>query len=265
MTGLLRGVGSNPATLAQNGAYQFSARHALVHYKSNAIYTFIPKNACSTMRFSLALANNCIKDESEWTWIHANNATFAASLRDLVTTPYSFVILRCPYRRLASVYLDKMISKRYEFWILQQLSNYAMSEDMLTFGDFVRYLKNNQIRRANVHWRDQVDFLVYEKYSSYFHLENFSAAKPVIEAETGIEIKDTRHLAKHGTDQYAQLSDGNFAEAPRFEIDVMQRAGDCPSHAALYSPELIDIVRDIYRNDIALFKEKFGAEHLLFP
>ena len=38
----------------------YSKNHTLSIYSIDAIYTLIPKNACSTMRYSIALANGFI-------------------------------------------------------------------------------------------------------------------------------------------------------------------------------------------------------------
>ena len=47
--------------LAQNVAHGFSAGYALSIYPSDSVYSSIPKNACSTMRYSRALENGAIE------------------------------------------------------------------------------------------------------------------------------------------------------------------------------------------------------------
>src|SRR5690606_5133059 len=79
---------------------------------TSCIYSFIPKNACTTMRYSLALSSGCIRGRQDFDWIHNNNWTFSASFRDLVSAESSFVILRCPFSRLASFFLDKVVDCR---------------------------------------------------------------------------------------------------------------------------------------------------------
>ena len=96
--------------LNKNMQHKLAQNHALRIYKSNSIYSFIPKNGCSTMRLSLALANGCISDPKDFEWIHNNSLTFSADLPSLLLADYTFVILRCPFARLASVYLDKIVS-----------------------------------------------------------------------------------------------------------------------------------------------------------
>jgi hypothetical protein len=111
---LLRFARRNTAALSGNGAHQFALSHAMCIYQPAAIYSFIPKNACSTLRFSVALANGCVSGESDVNWIHENNETFKPTLAELVRANYSFVVLRDPFRRVASCFLDKFVDKRPE-------------------------------------------------------------------------------------------------------------------------------------------------------
>lgn len=57
---LLRHVPGTLTALGQNQLHKHAADFALTHFASRAVYSFIPKNACSTMRVSLAIANGCI-------------------------------------------------------------------------------------------------------------------------------------------------------------------------------------------------------------
>ena len=251
--------------LGANEAHTFAAGHALVCYASDAIYTFIPKNACSTMRVSLANANGCIDGTENWTWIHPNNRTFAATLRELVTARFTFVILRCPYARLASVFLDKIVSKTPEFWSLYRLENDEIDESALTFRDFVKAIAKPENLRANIHWRPQEDFLVYEEYDAYYPLEQFKASIPHIERESGLSIIDARPLTRHGTDRFELLSGKCFADTPLAELADMKRVGKSPAHESLYDAALVDRVAEIYTADIELYLSRFGPADLLFP
>ena len=49
---------------SQNDLFAFSSEHALSIYPINAIYNFIPKNACSSLRYSIAVANGFLEDIS---------------------------------------------------------------------------------------------------------------------------------------------------------------------------------------------------------
>ncbi|WP_238368363.1 sulfotransferase family 2 domain-containing protein [Mesobacterium pallidum] len=261
---LLRYARQSLKPLGQNAAHGFAARHALCVYPSGAVYSFIPKNACSTMRVSLAMANRCIDSLEDWTWIHNNNQTFCASLRELVTAPFTFTILRCPHARLASVFLDKLVGRRPEFWMLHGVTRDGIDPDMFTFREFVGLLEKKGILKFDLHWRPQVDFLVYEDYDLWVPLEQFGGSIKDIEAGAGMTIQDARKLTNHGTDGLSPV-EGDFSDTPLYQLAEMRRAGQVPTHASLYDTTLADQVGRIYDRDGQLYRELFGPSDLLFP
>ena len=217
------------------------------------------------MRVSLANANGCIDGTENWTWIHPNNKTFSATLRELVTASFTFVILRCPHARLASVFLDKIVSRTPEFWNLHRLMGDELDEDELTFREFVEAIAQPENLRTNIHWRPQEDFLVYDEYDAYYALEQFKSSIAEIEKKSGMDIVDARQLTRHGTDQFELLAEGCFADTPIADLAAMKRAGKAPSHACLYDAALAERVGELYEPDIELYASRFGTAGLLFP
>lgn len=265
MTGLLRYARSEDVALSQNKAHSFAAHNALVHYPSGAVYSFIPKNACSTLRYSMAIANNCIAGPEDWTWIHLNNGTFAATLPELVRAPFSFTVLRCPHARLASVFLDKIVDKTPELWQLYRLTRDGFDPDGLSFRAFVALLEGEDLLKVNIHWRPQQDFLVYERYSRVFALEAFREVAPVLRDEIGFEVQDARSLTGHGTDRVELIREGCFADMPVSELAALKRDGRLPAHAQLYDAPLSARVAGLYAGDMTLYATHLDAKMLTFP
>lgn len=260
---LFRHVRQSLKPLGQNADHRFAADSALVHYPSGSVCTFIPKNACSTLRVSLALAHGCIADPAtEWSWIHANNPTFRASLAELVTAPFTFVILRCPFSRLASAFLDKIVSRNVEFWTLHRAEREGFSPTELTFRDFVQLIAKPGNLRLDLHWRPQVDFLVYEEYDAWYALERLDEAAAGIAARTGLQLVDARPLTRHAT--AGQAPAGLVADLPVAELERMKAAGRMPRHADLYDDALQAQVARLYRADLALYTARLGAGGLTF-
>jgi hypothetical protein len=262
---LLRFAGRDKVPLAQNAAHRFAAQQALVCYRTDTVYSFIPKNGCSSLRLSLAMANGCIAGPEDWTWIHPNNTTFAASLRELVTARFTFVVLRCPFARLASLFLDKIVSRQPEYWTLFRLEGDRLTPDTLTFRGFVGLLGKPGRLKANIHWRPQSNFLVYAEYDGWYALEDFATAIREIEERAGFPVHDARPLTQHGTDRFTLLEGDGYADTPLSEIERMQQQGQSPSHAALYDAALVAAVARLYAGDIALYRNRFGASGLTFP
>ncbi|OOY36125.1 sulfotransferase family 2 domain-containing protein [Solemya velum gill symbiont] len=270
MARLLRYSRSSNHSLDKNAEHLFSARHALNVYDENAVYSFIPKNGCSSMRVSLAIANGCIKDASEHDWIHKNNDTFSCGLRDLVTAKYTFVILRCPFSRLASAYLDKMIgetyaSKRYiELHRRGKAWKQLNGLDNVTFDYFVRSLSEPDILKGNIHWRPQSDFLVYDEYDDYFCLEDFQVAVETLKNKINLSIIDARPLTRHGVSNQYHTEGSGFSVLAPDKLHEMKLQGTLPAYRDFYTEELVEIVRSVYKQDLDLYKDIFGDTALMF-
>lgn len=249
--------------LTNNQPHQFAAGRALVHYPSGSIYSYIPKNACTTLRYSLAIANGCLEGPENFEWVHNNNQTFKAELRDMVTAPYTFVILRCPFTRLASAFLDKIIGREADYWPLHRHEQGALDFETLTFRGFIELLQRPGRLRFNPHWRPQIDFLVYEDYDNWFALETLSDAFRLITERTGLEIHDARGLSRHSTQSDAHAPPDTYADMPAPELYELRRAGTLPRHIDLYDEGLIKTVSGLYAEDISLYKDRFGAADLL--
>ena len=77
--------------LAENKRHQIARYHAWSLYHHDAIYTFIPKNACTTLRFSVAVDNGFLDHGSDPAWLDNNNPTFSAAPGFSVTARYKLL------------------------------------------------------------------------------------------------------------------------------------------------------------------------------
>jgi hypothetical protein len=212
------------------------------------------------MRLSVAIANCCIPDASYIDWIHDNNDTFRASLEDLILARYTFVVLRDPFARLASCFLDKIASNAFPARRLCELAATISDSKEISFADFVEALSDTAVMAGNMHWRPQSDFLVYDCYDDYFSVENLAGAAAVIRDRAGFEVMDARPLTAHGLDHYNLLPAClDHSRTPVKEIARLRRDGRCPDPRSLYTSALADRVAQLYAADIQLYAEKIGA------
>ena len=253
---LLKNARLKHSQVNENSLHNWSSNYALSIYPINSVYTFIPKNACSTLRFSIAIANGFIKDLKDIQWIHNNNSTFKATQREVALASFTFVVLRCPYTRIASCFLDKIVDEVISF--KDEMGNKVS----LNFHEFLLEIKTQQQSEREQHWRNQSDFLHYEKYDDYFSLELFSEAITSLEAQ-GFKVSDTRESIKHGISSLNTL-DGDFSKMKAEQIKKMKEKGSAPNYKSMFSREEIDLVKDIYKDDINLYKSHFGENNLLF-
>ena len=258
-------------SIQQNVQHRLASTAALAIYGLGGIYTFIPKNACSTLRYSLAIHNGFLREGDDPGWIHSNNEVFRASQQHMAEARYTFVVLRCPYRRLASAFLDKVVSADALARVLVAKS--AAPQDIeavraqdihaLSFADFARICLSPPSRIIDFHWLPQVTFLVYEDYDDWFSVEAFDDATERLE-NRGFKVHDTRGIIDHSTAKFEKIG-GNFSRVPAGEIYQMKREGKVPSSESLFDDETRALVLRLYKPDIELFSDKIGASQLMFP
>ena len=123
------------SALSQNEKYSFSLSHAMSIYQLNTIYTYIPKNACSSLRFSVAVLNGFIEDINDFHWIHQNNETFNPTQREMTRANYTFVVLRCPFTRVASCFFDQIVGGDFDF------TDSSGNKLSISFQDFLKIVQ----------------------------------------------------------------------------------------------------------------------------
>lgn len=244
--------------------HELAHDHSIALFQSNSIYSMIPKNACSTMRLSIGMANGAIGEPGNWHWIHANNKTFRPSLRELATASYTFAILRCPFARLVSCFLDKFVSRKPEAWHFHELSGETVELARLTFRNFCMEMSKPQIKHSNIHWRPQVDFLVYRHYDQLFCVEDFGAAADTLRDRIGLEIFDSRHLVRHDSSHYKVLPHTkSFADTEIWQIEAIMLSGMRPDPISFYDGDLVELVSAAYVEDLKLFRSLFHGKSLM--
>jgi hypothetical protein len=256
--------------LQQNGLHAFAHRRSLAVYGLNFVYTYIPKNACSTLRYSLAIHNGYLRPGDDPEWIHENNATFIADRRQIAEAAYTFVVLRCPYRRLASAYLDKVVGASALARVLVADANTpaaldaVSAEDLhaLSFADFARICLSPPSGTVDSHWYPQINCLVYEDYDDWFSVEAFDQATETLERR-GLEVHDTRGRIAHSTTRFEKVA-GDFVDVPAGEFYRMKKLGKVPTYESLYDDATRAVVAQNYASDIAMYRDKIGPEGLMF-
>ena len=242
--------------IEQNDVNTFSSSYSLSIYPLNFVCTFIPKNACSSLRYSIAIANGYIKDINDIKWIHSNNKTFISSQREVACAMYTFVILRCPFKRIASCFLDKFVGRKLKF---NDENGQRLS---INFHEFLLIIKSQARKDRNDHWRNQSDFLHYEQYDDYFSVESLSDAVNSLETR-GFSLIDTRTSLKHDLSNYKKV-DGDFSKMKDLDLKKMKDEGKSPNYKSMYSNHEVDLVKEIYNDDIELYKNYFGEKNLLY-
>lgn len=271
MNRLLRFPRMSTDSLQHNGLHSFAQKQALAVYGIGAVYTQIPKNACSTLRYSLAIHNGYLRAGDDPEWIHNNNLTFVADKRMLAEAQYTFVVVRCPYRRLVSAYLNKVVDAKLVARVLVAKSGAQQDIDAvqaaeihaLSFAEFAQICLSPPSGTIDFHWLPQVNFLVYEDYDDWFSVEAFDKATETL-GRRGLVVHDTRDRLTHSTTRLEKVT-GNFAHVPASELYRMKKAGKVPQYESLYDDATRAAVEKNYASDFKMYREKVGPGSLMFP
>ncbi|WP_299880727.1 sulfotransferase family 2 domain-containing protein [uncultured Cocleimonas sp.] len=246
--------------LQQNHPFLFAQKHALNLYQKKAIYSFIPKNGCTTLRTSLAIANGFLENknlEQHINWVHNNSYTFSANLSELACADYTFTVLRCPYERLTSLFLDKFVDKTPVAWNFYRQTNNKYDLDKLTFSVFLQaLLEQPSLINGDIHWRKQVDFLVYQEYDDYFNFDNFDNIRNTLKNRMNLDLIDTREITNHGKEKYNNI-DGNFSTTSVAELKLLKTKSTLPSTDSLFNNILKENTKKIYQLDFDLQERIF--------
>lgn len=246
-----------PESLASNKEHNYAKQFTLIHINTNSICTWIPKNGCSALRFSIALANGAIDNIEDIAWIHSNNQTFAADNKELLQSKYSFIILRNPFKRLLSFFLDKCChstSASQNDKSYQHAREVFSINKLTTFESFVDTIwdKPSLIKKDN-HTTPQCDFLIFKNYSDYFQFENFKFIEKTLRAKIGLEIKDTRRHNSIYTSKDSMYTEDINSKMCVGDIENLLVEGKRPLEEKMYTDEMITKVSALYISDIMLY------------
>jgi hypothetical protein len=261
-----------------SAAERSARRYTLCIPAKRAIFTYIPKNACSTLRYSIAIANGRPDSVETANYMHNGMAEMIATPQQLANCTYAFTVLRCPYRRIASAFLDKAVSdesrarsllprERRLFCRRSSSANQTSAAIAqakirdLSFADFLDLLQKRKSSWLDPHFRTQTEFLLKRGYDDYFALEQLTEAEGQLREKIGLRLIDK---GGHGVSR-RKKSDINAASLSIGELLELRASGYAPTYDSLFTPTTQRAVETFYANDLALYKKQFGSEGLLFP
>ena len=246
----------NLSNLQGNQEHDFAIKHTSIHYQSNSVCTWIPKNGCSNLRYSIAKQNGAITNIEEISWIHRNNDCFNVSTKEALLADYALVTLRNPFKSLLSFFLDKLCHPQQDesegsYHHAFKVFNFTSD---LSFVDFIDYIwENPNSIDSDEHTKPQCDFLLYRKYDSYFALERIKEANQTIYEKTGILIDDIRDKNSIFTTKGHKHSPDITSTTKANEIKIYLDQNKKPIAENMYTNDMIKKVAALYLQDILLY------------
>ena len=248
-----------------NAQINFKLKWTIKLYGANSFSTFIPKNACTSLRYSAAIKNNVLQiNPNNLDWVHNNNPSFNINIEEAITSSYTFVFLRCPISRIISTFLDKFLSKDREAWIFRDFVGRSVDLDDLTFQKFVQLISEKpRLAELDAHWTPQNKFLLIKQYSNYFCVEELDKAKEILKNRINMDLLDTRSISRHTTNHFIKKKIENAFNIPAYELyKIKKEEGFVPNNASMINQELLKALEKIYSDDIEIYKEKFSSKNL---
>jgi hypothetical protein len=233
--------------------HRFAMKHALT-IPDGLIYSYIPKNACTSLRYAAGKRNGFTGEISA---LQNIQDSIQANLTELRDAEYTFVVLRCPYRRLASMFFDKALRKPARFDCVRNRFTRVLNPgaEYLTFKKFVKLLEKPGALMAEHHWAPQTAFLIYHNYDDYFSVENIGEAFSILNKR--FPIVDMRSQIGHDTSKLAVV-EGSFADATVKDLKRLKASGSVPAYTSMFDDETKEIFDNLYSCDIRLFRELIG-------
>ena len=246
-----------------NDSHSIAKEKCLLHFASNSICTWIPKNGCSNLRFSIALANGFIDSKNDIGWIHNLHAPLIPTNKEILAADFSFVVLRNPFKRLLSFFLDKLCHtsldpKDTSYQTAQQT---FQIDDNTSFMDFVDLIYSiPDLISLDQHTKTQCDYLIYNHYKKYYQFEKYDIFCKSILSEIGLNIIDTRNINTIYTTKCLKFSQDFKANMPIRKIRSLMEQGLKPVPDEIYTNDMVRKVGTIYFADIILYHNLFKGD-----
>lgn len=232
-------------------------RHELAFPRSSVAYTYIPKNACSTLKLSLGYHEGWLsRDTSNPHGIGVGHRLYG-KLR-VLDPALRLLVLRDPYERTVSAFLDRFMKQpldRGPRLLLQSGSlpsepagGELRGVDHISFRDFVGVLAGQGLR-MDPHWRPQSDFVK----GAYSHVCSTRNLWPIQDAlqSMGVEWLDYRpHRATSASGLGIPASDLTIRQLREYRSE-----GALPSSTEMLPADLRLEIEKVFASDFSLLRQ----------
>ncbi len=248
----------------------------LINHKYKIIYCPIPKNACTmfkTIMVEYSDESQKYQESSQGIHTYVGRDDVGVRLTDpsYMQNPdyFKFVILRNPFKRLVSAYLN-LIGKRVKptkfacKLVKDVYRDLGIEPDIyksITFSQFINYLVKTEDDQLNAHWRPQHTFLCLGRFQ-FDYIGQFEKLDEVTKyVNKKFEMKTEENWSEYKRTNYSNYQLENklklHEKYPKELKKLIIKLGRFPQPEQFYTPELEGMVREKYAEDIKIYEGEF--------
>ncbi|WP_293089411.1 sulfotransferase family 2 domain-containing protein [Okeania sp. SIO3B5] len=259
----------------------------ILNHQYRFVYCPIPKNASSSFKtLAIQLSNVQNKDEKILRDVHKyaqenfNLAKEGENAYQILNGNdyFKFVVVRNPWKRLVSAYVEKFVNNRIRSFTQMKKIKHKDTitaiykhkglqvdyEKSISFREFLDYLKFTPDEELNVHWKPQYLFLGNNRFDYILKLENIANDFEYLQKKLKISLS----LPQRNKTNYVQTSQEKQEKDLDYSVLYPSefKGIKIPSYQEFYTSELVELVKERYREDISRFnyheEEKLILEQL---
>jgi tetratricopeptide (TPR) repeat protein len=172
---------------------------------------------------------------------------------------FKFVFVRNPWNRLVSAYLNKFMQTSPKPFTLEVIQSVYERQNLtpdyersITFKQFINYLVVTEDELLNGHWKPQYLFLGNNKFDFIGKFETLTQDFQYIKQKLNLELDLEWANKTEKTENINVLE--NYAD---YYPDSLRQLKQMPNYKSFYTPDLVELVRERYRNDVEMFDYEF--------
>lgn len=216
--------------------------------KHNFVYLAIPKAAATSFITWMVELEGAKKKKPEYNIYQVIQTTLLWIQHPQVVDPFKFTIMRSPWDRLPSAYLNKMVKDDEHHASQQMIGHLGKTIQGITFREFVHRLAELNLSKADAHWRTQRSMIVPFDPHLIGTMERLDHFLPIIAKRIGIPIdlgNENRAVSFPSQDV------GPCMDKTSLEL---REKGFRPTVNNFYDGELRELVRKLYECDFEMYK-----------
>ena len=247
----------------------------IINHKYKFIYCPILKVATTSMATTMLLLSDCRYKEEiieagdktirSYVFSHLKLSNYRyQEARQFIDDPsyFKFTIVRNPWSRLVSAYLDKFVihkktaissTKLIEDAVYEKAGIPVDRQKSVNFRQFVEYIMAKDENKLNAHWKPQNLFFEGVNFDFIGKLESLREDFAIVKDKLNLDIELPYSSARKANYSQTEIDRTCYAE---YYPQELQQLAKLPKYKQFYNPELIALTSEKYRQDI----EQFGYE-----